>query len=305
MNPGQNKFLIGLGVAVALGCGGLGFLIWQSYSKYSETGEQYSQQVTELKRLQSLPLYPEQSNLDKLDEQKQEAVAAAASFQKELVPLSFPLDPMTPEQFQDSLRASVSAVVDKATKAGVKLPDHFYLGFDVYQSQLPKAEAAAALGRQLKAIELAVNTLIQDKVDSIGQINRPALPEESDKPAPTKSSVPGHPATGKPAANALLTKYPFDVPFTAEQASFRRALNDLSKTQQQFFIPVVLNIKNQVEKGPSRADTAAPAAAPAPAEGALPTAAEAKPEMKYIVGTEKLNVALRLNMVVFASPSSK
>jgi hypothetical protein len=138
----------------------------------------------------------------------------------------------------------------------VNLSDKLYLGFAEYRTATPRPEAAAALGRQLKCIALAVDTMIEKKVSSIENITRIPLPEEQDPaklPAATSTPKPG---PGKPAA-ALFTAYPFEIQFIAEQRAFEFVLNDLSKNEQQFFIIRPVAIKNQSLKAPKKIDPAA------------------------------------------------
>jgi len=310
MNFGQNKFFIGLGIAVLLGCGSLGFLLLQALSNYNAADALYTEQLAKLTRLQTLPLYPEPSNLAVLEAQNKTAHETAVALHQQLVRMAFPLEPMTPEQFQDKLNTSVKNLVEKAAAAGVKLSDKFYLGFTEYRTATPRPEAAAVLGRQLKCIELVVNTMIDKKVTSIGEVVRTHLDEEAD---PTKTAA-GQPippqGKAKLAKPVLLSKYPFEVPFVSEQKAFQGVLNDLSKTEQQFFIIRPVVIKNQNEKAPKKNDpnaekmseaTATAAAAPINT-GAGATAPALRPEkMRYVLGAEKLNVTLRFDAVIFTS----
>lgn len=298
MNLGQNKILIGLGAALLIGSATFGYLLYQSSSDFEAADAKYNEQVAELKRLQGLPLYPEQANLKVLEDQKKAAQESAVSLHKQLLPLSFPIEPLTPEQFQDKLNASVKELQEKAAKAGVKLSDKFYLGFAQYRSTTPKPEAAAALGRQLKCIELVVDELIEKRVVSVGEITRDPLPEESD----TAKVVPQTPGKAKPtpAGPVLLSKYPFKVEFATDQQAFQSVLNDLSKNDKQFLILRPLTIKNQSERAPKRVDPSAdhvaettdPSGAPIPSK---------EPPLRYVFGAEKLNVTLRVDSVVFAS----
>ena len=296
MNLGQNKFLIGVGAALLLVFVGLGWMLFQASSAADAANARYQEQVAELQRLQGLPLYPEASNLKILEAQKKVAAESAVTLHQQLVPLAFPLEPLTPEQFQDQLTATVKKLTDKATNNGVAFSDKLYLGFAEYRTATPKPEAASALGRQLKCVELAVDTLIERKVTSIDKITRTLLPEELDaSKMPAAAPTPkGKPAAAKPA---LLTKFPFEIQFVAEQKALQGAMNDLSGTNKQFFILQPLSIKNQADKAPKKIDSADKAAAAAVAAGATP-----KPEkLKYVLGAEKLNVTLRFDSVVFAS----
>ena len=312
MNRRSNLFLIGFGVVMAGGLGALGFLLFQSSSHFSELSQQYDEQASELNRLQGLPLYPEQSNLAKLKEKREVAGEATLSLQKQLIPLSLSLEPITPEQFQDKLRATVSSISGKAKTAGIKLPKDFYLGFGQYQKAPPKTEAASPLDRELKAVEIAVDTLIEHKVDEILKIDRVPLPEEDEgllktaaSPTPKPGKPPGKAEARKPE---FFTKFPFDIQFRTDQSRFRRIVNDLAKSQKQFFVVRPVAVQNSVDKPIAKVDPAL--ANIAPASGTSPATAggsQAKTQnLRYLVGLEKLTVLLRLEMVVFANtPANK
>jgi len=283
MSAAPKNILIGIGAVFVIGCGGLGYLISSTGSQLADLRQTYETESGKYNRLRGLPLYPSAANLKLLDEQKEVAIQAAESLRKKLEPMVVPLEEITPEQFQDKLRASVSALVSHAQEVGVALPEKFYLGFDQYQSQPPKAEAAAPLWRQLKAMEFVVTTLIDSKVDAVTAIERTPLPEE---------------ASSKPQPQQLVAAFPFKIGFTADQPNFRKGFNEIVRNNRQFFITRSLVVKNSNEKTTPKAQ-ADPN--PAGAEG------EEKKEanLAYIVGTEKVNVSLGLEMVVFANAFPK
>jgi len=298
MNLGQNKLFVGIGAALLVVFIALLWFLYQASSDFSAADATYQEQVTKLQRLQNLPLYPETSNLQVLEEQKKIAAESAVRLHKELVPMAFPLEAMTPEQFQDALNASVKTLVDKAAKAGVKLSDKFYLGFSEYRTTTPRPEAAAVLGRQLKCIELAVDTLIEKKVSFIGEITRPHLPEE-DKGKVTATQPTPKPAGAAKKAPELLFKYPFEIQFLAEERAFQSALNELSKNTKQFFIISPLAIKNENPKAPKKIEKVSRSAV------ADPNANSAPEKLLYVLGAEKLNVTLHFDSVVFAGTLPK
>jgi len=292
MNLGQNKFFVGLGAVMLVGSAVLGWFLYQSYSDYSDADAKYQEQVTKLQQLQNLPLYPEASNLKVLEDQEKKAAEDAVTLHKQLVPMSFPLEQMTPQQFQDTLNASVKTLIDKAAKAGVKLEkDKFFLGFGEYKTVIPSPDAAAVLGRQLKCIELAVDTMIERKVASIADPVRTHLPEE-EKAKPGAQPTPTPPQRPGKAAPVLLNKYPFEITFVAEERAFQSVLNDLSKTDRQFFIIQPVAIKNEQPQSPKKNALHPVATSP----GANKTE-----KLQYVFGAEKLNVTLRFDSVVFAS----
>ena len=301
MNLGQNKFYVGLGAVLLLGCLILGYLLWQSSSDFDAAELEYNKNVAELDRLQKLDLYPKAENQKILEQQMMSAHEAAIMLHQKLVPMSFALEPLSPEQFQDKLNEAVKSSVEKAANAGVNLSDKLYLGFAEYRTATPRPEAAAALGRQLKCIALAVDTMIEKKVSSIESITRTPLPEEQD-PAKLPVATPTPRQGPGKAAPALLSAYPFEIQFTTEQRAFEFVLNDLSKNEQQFFIIRPVAIKNQSLKAPKKIDPAAASeAAKAAASNAANGAAPKADKLRYVLGSEKLNVTLRFDSVVFAS----
>ena len=314
LNLGQNKQYQYLGIALGVLALILLWLFFSSWGAYSEATDNYNNAWDKLHKLQTLPLYPEQDNLKLLKAQEELADAGVVRLHEMLVPMAFPLVEMTPEQFQDKLSATVAALTKKAEEAGVILPAGQYLGFAEYQSSTPKPSAAAALGRQLKAIELVVSTLIDKRVVSIDRISRTPLPEEQAQPTPTPTPVPratprgGRQPAAKTAATPapaaapkveLLAKYPFDVQFTGDQTSFRTALNVLSKNSEQFFIIRPLSIRNQMERSPRKVDSEPVPGEERPVVTAVKDAVRAVEQMNYVFGAEKLNVTLRIDAVVF------
>ncbi len=116
-----------------------------------------------------------------------------------------------------------------------------------------------------------------------------------------------------------MEKVPFVVQFTADQGSFQRVLNDLAASTKQIFITRTLAITNTdptpaVKAADTPAPAAAAAAAPVPGEAAAsPTpAAPAAPDaaggggggdfLKPVVGTEKVDVEMRIDIVDFNPP---
>ena len=295
MNLGQNKFYIGLGAVLLLGSLIFGYLLWQTSDAFSEAEGKYNEQVAELDRLQKLELYPKAENQKILEEQMASAHEAAIMLHRKLLPMSFPLEPLSPEQFQDKLDAAVKKSMEKAAAAGVNLSDKFYLGFAEYRTATPRPEAAAALGRQLKCIALAVDTMIEKQVASIDKITRTPLVEELDA-----SREPVAAPTPKPRSKSapLLSSYPFEIQFSSEQRGFENVLNELSANEQQFFIIRPVMIKNQSEKAPKKID---PNAATEAAKTAAAGAPLKNDKLRYVLGSEKLNVSLRFDAVVFAS----
>lgn len=321
----QNKFLATLLVVTLVVGGVLAFLMLSAQGTYAETEQRYDELSSELSRLQTAAPFPNAENLKKMEALRQEHQAAIMTLQKDLAAAEIPLEPLTPEQFQDLLDKTVKRVTAKAMEQGVELPkDRFYMGFDKYERDIPRAEAAAPLGRMLKAMEFVVMQLLENRVTQLTEIKREPLPEEGVAPSGAASSGreresgSGRPGRDEPAEDAVK-RHPFDIAFVAPEAKFHSFVNAIVTSKTQFLIPKSLTIKNEKEQGPSRIDPNAgrpppppppdpnlpptpppdPNAPPQPPVPAVPVAVPSK----YIVGDEKLQVAMKIEVVDFPAPT--
>ncbi len=289
----ENKFLTGVIAVTVIGAGVLGYLLYDAMGRNSVATEEFDRLATEKKRLESLPVYPNEANLRKLQEQKQEHLGRIQELQKKLNSMEVPEEPLTPEQFQDRLRASVTAYVTKAAEVRMKLPEKFYMGFDAYQTTPPKAEAAPKLGKQLKSVEFVLAQIATSGASELRNVIREELPEEGGKtkaaaPPPPKPGAPTAPGAKKLGAEVppLLQRHPFEVVFLSKQFGTQNVINAITKDKKQFYINRAVVVKNEKQEPPVREVVAPPvigdtppADAPAapPADPNNPTAPPAPP----------------------------
>jgi len=156
----------------------------------------------------------------------------------------------------------------------------------------------------LAAMELALNTLIDSGVTSLGEIKREILPEEgggsgaaqdaSNKPQRDKD---------KDKEKGLAERRWFEIQFVAAEPQLRNFINELT-SQKQIFIPSSVAIENTAKTGPSKAETAAPPPPPPPDPNSPAPPPPPKPATKIVVGDEKLKVTARIEIVSFAEPAS-
>ncbi len=323
----QNPFLTGLIGATAVGAGTLGYLLYSAQAKHDETWSTYEQQSAELNRLEKLQPFPNQQNLTVLEAQRKQHAERIDQLQKNVATLELPLEQITPEKFQDQLRTAVTAFRTKATQSGLKLPDNFFLGFGRYETQPPRPEAAPLLSRELKTIEIVLNQAAEQRVSEIRGLDREELAEERGAGAAKADSAPA--ATTKPGGKGGgekgkggIKKQAFELTIFSEQPAFSNLLNFIVTNKTQFLIPRVVTVKNEKDKGPPRLDplaggggVVAPAAQVLPdlaaiAGGAAPaaqpaaSAAPAAAPSKFIVGEERLEVTMLLELVDFAEVPS-
>jgi hypothetical protein len=315
----ENKFLFGFLVVMLVGVGVGAYFLLGAKSRYDEAYEDYQKRVGELNRLQRLPTYPNKENLEKLAGQKKQVDDEVSALAASLAAQQLPTEDLSPEQFQDRLKAAATAIKAKAQGSpAVKLPgDKFFLGFERYETAPPAKEAAAALGRELKAIEWLCNQLIEVKVAEIKSLSRDELPEEKGRVKADEKKKSGAPASakaapGKPdksdkgAVKHEVEKHRIELAFISDQARFRKLLNTIVEYKGQFFIPRLVNVKNEKVTAPARAVAAAEAVPSADGAAANPgTPAPVAAPSTYIVGEEKIEVILVLEMVDFSEVGTK
>ncbi|MFA7342716.1 MAG: Amuc_1100 family pilus-like protein [Terrimicrobiaceae bacterium] len=288
----DNPFLAGIVAACIVGSGVFGYLIIQSASAYSASSEAYSASVAKLHALQNKVPFPDDANLKAIRAGLESYSSQIQGLRSRLAKMEIPLDEkFTPQQFQDGLRTAVNDIRVKAEANGVKLPANFYFGFDQYQTQVPTEQAAPFLNRQFQVIQSLVVRLVDYKVASVDGITRVPLPQESVSAGKNKPESPG----------PVLSRFPFDILFTAEQPKFRVAFNSLLGSDQ-FLIVRSVSIQNSNPQAPAK-KSAEPSNLPNPSS---PAGASGKdqPELKVIFGRELLKVSLRLEMLDFSEPAT-
>ena len=191
----------------------------------------------------------------------------------------------------------------------MRLPEKFYLGFDRYQTEPPEEAAAVPLGHQLKAIEWVIMQLIEKRAFELRSLTREELPtERGAKGAKQETADASKPGKG---SKPLVLKNAFEVVVLIEQNAFANLLNTIVSPQApQFYVPRLVTVKNEKEKGPPKVAGGSPSAPPAINPDGTPVAtaaapAAATPVSSYIVGEEKIEVTLRLEIVDFTETASK
>ncbi len=310
----NNRFLAGFLVVMLLGVGGLGFLLYTALGRYSSVDEQYKTQVTELKRLQALQPYPDQANQAKYEDLRKNYSVAVHDLQADLASYEPAPEtpPPTPLEFQDRLRKAVEDTTAAAQHAGVEIStkDKFYLGFEQYSSTPPDAAATPLLSYELNAINDLVGILLQNKrAETLTSIKRGPVPGETGSTA----AAPAPAGPGKPAAATaapLVVKYPLEIAFSATPNAFREVLDTIT-TSKRLFVVRAVQVKNQVPTGPLRAVPEAPGAVPVAAAGdpnnpnnTQPLPEKTAPALRYVVGQEKLDVILRIELAKVAPPAA-
>ena len=313
----KNTFLASFLGVLLVAAGGLGYLLYSQMGTYDQTSQEYDAAVKELDRLQNTKPYPYQKSKAELVALSKATSARVSDLQKRLADYDPPAErsDFKPVEFQDKLRQVVDQITQAARAAKVDLPADFYMGFEQYRGTPPDAAAAPALSRELDAISDLMRILINRHIDKLISIKRAPLPQEPggaalSQPAAPRSAGPARPGATPAALADSVSRHPVDIAFSGQPSAFRDTLDDMV-TSKRLFLVRAIQVKNQTPKGPPRELAGAvnvppppPVGTPDPSGAAPPPAPPDKPPITYIVGLEKLDVDMRVEIIKVAPPDA-
>lgn len=304
----QNPFVAGLLGVLVVGCGALGFLTGQVFSAFSSSQENYSASVQKLHQLQNKAPFPDAANLQKAQDLRDRFRQQLEALRSQVGALQIPLNPqISPQQFQDELRAAFNDFTRRAEAAKVKLPENFYLGFNDYSTTPPPAEAAPALARELVLIVQLMNSLLGNNpenplIQSLDFFDRQKISTETGQPNLTETRQ-GQPP--RKTEESKLQKMVVSVGFTTDQGKLRMALNNLLQFKS-FLIIRTLSVENSQTEGPpiEPSTPAATSASPANLFTEAPTTEPQRSALNVVLGREVLRVYLLIEFVDFSLPAA-
>ena len=264
----KNQFLSGLILGFTLLT--LGALAFFLHEKSAADDQRTRLETTsaELQKLRDCRPFPNEANLHKMNAQTESYRSSLGALEAELKARSLPLAPLQPNEFQTQLRQAVNAVVAEATAKKVQLPENFYLGFEDYANALPNSRAAPLLGRELKAVTILIDAIVDARIDALSDLARTPLPEEksTSSPTPTPSRAGGRAQIPTAEVPGPVSAQLIEIAFGGSPAATRKFLNGVASVKEQLFVIRSLVVKNEHEKGPKRGATT-PAAAAVPLGG--------------------------------------
>ncbi len=303
----QNRFLGVFLAALALATIVSVYFLLHEKGTAEEAEARLEATIAELNRLRGSAPFPSNENLRKTKTQTDSYRNSLLALEGELKSRIFPKPPLQPNEFQALLRQAATSVIDRARASKVQLPENFNLGFDEYATSLPNGVAAPRLGRQLRAIEWLANTAIDAHVDALQSLTRSPLPEERAAPTPAPGGKGRAAQTPKAAGDSLpiVDWTPVDLAFSGSPAAARRVFNQIAAAKEQTYVIRTLQIRNQTDKGPKRGAPIESLAPPAPAAQPDGSVKPGEPGISFIVGTEHVNVSVRIEIVRFNIPEKE
>ena len=223
----------------------------EAYTTYSAALESLTSQIDNFSSSQKESPYPTDEYLKIISEGKKKYTDTLAALKERLFKMETPLEPITPQEFQDKLREGVNDLRKKAQTNNIKLPEKFFFGFDEYQAQLPSPETAPALNRDFKVVQKLLISLLSLPVEAINSLEREASPVATPTPAPAPNKSVETTPTPKPP----ILKTTFKLSFTATQEKTRAAINMIPKSDV-FLIIRSLTMENTKPAAPSKKDPA-------------------------------------------------
>ncbi len=236
----DNKFVIGVGAGMLAGAGFLGYLTMSAKDSYAAATAEFSTATANLQGYEQKKPFPSEAYLKELGSEKKALSDKLNALQEDFKKRVLPVKPIGKEAFQDRLKDTVAAVGGGCAKAEVGLPKDFYLGYTEYRDKPPEDAAAPLLARQLRAIELVMELLIQEGHLKLDSLTREPFKEEhlktrsaEPKPAPP---TPGAARPAGAASKQLVEKTGFVIKLISTDAAFRRVVNGIVGNKKQLFI---------------------------------------------------------------------
>lgn len=226
----------------------------------------------------------------------------------------------------------------KFAEADVTAPEGKKYGFDAYANKLPKDAATGELIYQMKAFEWMLSTLADNSPEALLNVVRPQLDVEKGvtKAAPSKSkkkkakksrrSKKGKSKKSKsaPKGEPIYDSMPVELAFRCSEAELKTFLEQLSNSDKYFFSVRALRVQNERQNAPNdddvsfgnkaagvdtgvddfggfivEEDPADEQPADSPVEASVASDSDDTLALAQILGAEKLNVFLKLDLLVF------
>jgi hypothetical protein len=293
----ENPVLVAIIAFALVGTAATSFLALQSSARHIAAVDSFNSQINTLRRLQNAKPFPDGPNAQRVEESVAGYEKAVASFKSRLAALEAPLDSsITPQKFQDDLRAAVDDLRRKATEKGVVLPEEFFFGFNAYQTQLPSQEETPFLNREFSVIRRLVESLVDlpiASIDSLERLAKPAAEADSEKTTGDDEST---------EASEESARAPFDtfqLGITALQDKFIAAFN-LIPEAGGFLVVRSMTIENTSPVPPPRAEPTPDPASASPFEA---DSSESQ-TLPVVFGRESVKATFLLEILDFPEPQT-
>lgn len=322
--PREYNSLVASSFISLLLCGAAGYFVFDALTNKDRAMEELTTLSSTIKNLQSKPASPTEGFLKELVEQKKTLAEKIRELRGKISQVDLQSPEIAPEDFPKNLNQKVRSFAEKAAKEGVQLPPEFHLGFDEYQTKgkTPKKELAPFMARQLEAVSLLLDTLVETQPLELRSFQRKTPDEQPDylvkNTAPTPPPVAsGNPKKGdetkkqaaaKPPQKASLWAETYQLEFANRPERLRSFLNKLAAEKRAFFLVRSLKIVSSQEVAPLKnpeSNKAAESVGGLPLDPGNRLAATPQPDpgatgdagSPYIFGEEHVLVQMTVDLV--------
>jgi hypothetical protein len=325
----ENRFAAGLGGITAVAA--IGLIAWgvSAGKKYNQAKSDYEAAAAAVSSMKGGALYPDQDNLAG----KRKAVEDYEKSVKDLQALFKPFAAATPpniepDAFSENLATAKDAAAKAFADAGTEVPPEFFLGYESFTNTPPRKEATGILSYQMEAVGQLLANLAAAAPSKLINIHRPPLEEESGKTFDPKGKT--------------YRALPVELSFTGNENTLRTFLSSLDDSGKYYYVVRSLRVINEKQTAPTAADGGfkaaeeeaaaeggggndpfggggfvlpgeeeeAPAEGETPAEDApadtpVPAAGGEEKILQDVLGAEKINVFLRIDILQFLETEAK
>ena len=316
----ENKPLAAIvGIVLAVSAG-LGYMVFDAWSRFAESKETYMALGNQIAAMNSARLAPTEENVKQKTAAVEEYASSVNKLGGALLYIQAPLKPVKDIEFQTKLKTKIAEARKKAKVYNLSLPGDFAFGFEEYTKSLPKsADAAADLSLFLDAMDSLLDLFMKSGASSVDLFERSKLPVESAQAAGAVTA-PGNNRGGAPVS--IVSKRQASVILTLDQGALQLLVSRLANpSDMPFFSSLrLVRIENERTEGPLRSEVVLPEGAdsggagdPSGGGGAVVAPGESQPvsnEIKApdpaapdsvpVIGEEKLKVQLEIDFLRFS-----
>lgn len=295
MSPKTWLAVYGISAALILGVSGMFALT--SFRKYTEAVALWESKLGVIEAFEKKTPYPNETNVlalaAKVESYKDSVVKFTAALQSFQRPLR---TEMLNTASQGGMRRRVEDFRKAAEEGGLELATagDFLLGFDLYANMLPSPDLVPLLEYQAEAIEHLLGMLVDSGADSLNVFER--------------DPIPGEPGGAANVETGWVRRYPVRLKYRASFDSFQQFMNALANDREFFYIVRVLKVKNEATEGVAKAEVDSGVEgrkAGLPSAEADDGAKEPKRDARVLMGQEKLDVFMVVDIVRFPGPEEE
>jgi hypothetical protein len=323
----ENRFAAGLGGITAVAAAGLIAWAVSAGNGYTKAKEEFDTTAQEVDKMVKGPVFPNDENLSEKEkavkDYKESVSKLEQAFDKFRAPTPANIEP---GDFNDAVKKALEAATKAITDAKGEVPADFFIGFEAYKDAPARKEATGILSYELEAISNLFASLAASGPAKVLNVTRPLLEEEEGKVFDGK----GKSYRALPIEISFNGKEDVLRKFLSsldDSGKFYYVIRSVRVVNEKLKAPTAADGQFKTEEAgaegaaatpaadpfggagaggfvlPGEGDAAAPApdaAAPAPApEAAAPAAGGSGVILQEVLGAEKINVFLRIDIIQF------